>query len=388
MILRLCTLFALLLFLQTGFGWAQDATQPSRINPAQQAVGYPVTGRVLCADTQRPARFAQITLVPASSQTSEYDRGRRAVARTDLDGRFVMDNVPPGDYFATADLTGYVNEAPAVQTALSAGGDALDAVAAVPRFQVTAGGGSVQLSLQRGAVLTGTVQWDDGSPAAGIQISAQAATATGVSGVTLDQATTSGFNRPGPSRFTGGSTDDRGRFRLSGLAAGTYVLRANLQAPSPSAPSNGNRFPRLLTLRVYAPNKLRQTEATVFTLATGEERGDVAVTLNLGGMHTVAGQVSSSAAAVRSGSVQLTDQTDATLNRRGDINADGTFVVPYVPPGTYTLRVAASAQTAGPGRGAADEPSAHFQPLQESVTVADSDLSGLLLTVTPATGTP
>ena len=93
--------------------------------------------------------------------------------------------------------------------ALSAGGDALNAVAAVPRVQVTAGGGAVQVSLQHGAVVAGTVQWDDGTPAAGVQVSAQAAPADGVSTGTSTSQLGNGLGRGGLyNGFAGGGQTD------------------------------------------------------------------------------------------------------------------------------------------------------------------------------------
>lgn len=380
-------LLVLLTLLCTLPATAQISSVPS---PAPSAVtGYSVTGRVVCADTQRPARFAQVMLVPAANSANDFERGRTATGRTDLDGRFSISNVPPGDYFATAEMTGYIDEAPAIRTAVSQGGDALNAIASVPRVQVTAGGGTVQLSLQRGATLSGAVQWDDGSPAAGVSVSAQTAASTGSASAQL----TSGFLRQGPFPGFGNvaQTDDRGRFRLTGLQPGSYVLRATVLSPIPSESGGGGpgRGQRLTNLNVYAPNKLRKTDAAVLTLTAGEERPDVNVVLALSGMHTVTGQVSSPGATVRSGSVLLTDQTDSTLSRRGFINADGSFTIAYVPAGTYMLRVTASAQAQNEGRGGpgqGSDASVRFQPLQESVTVADSDLTGLNVSVNPASG--
>ncbi len=392
---RTCLALLCLASLLGGAGMAQNAPAPAPPAPQSQGLGYPVVGRVVCADTQRPARFAQVLLVPASTGGSDYDRGRAAVGHTDLDGRFSIDNVPPGDYYATAEMTGYVDDAVAVRSALSQGGDALNTISSVPRVQVTAGGASVQLSLQRGGTLAGAVQWDDGSPAAGVQVGVQNASTTGAQGMASGQlGSGAGFGRGGPfPNFGGGAqTDDRGRFRLSGLPPGSYVLRATVQSPMPAP--NGQeqgRFQRLMSLNVYAPNKLRKTDATVITLAAGEERPDVNVVLGLSGLHTVSGQVSSSAAAVRSGSVVLTDQTDSTLTRRANIGADGSFSVPYVPAGTYTLRVTASTQQSNQGRGGAttsSDAAVRFQPVQESVTVADSDLGGVNVAVTAASTSP
>lgn len=364
---------------------AQMQSLPVIVPPAPQPAGYPVVGRVTCADTQRPARFAQVMLLPVSTAAGDNDRGRMVSGRTDLDGRFSIGNVPPGDYYATAEMAGYINEAGPVRLAQGQGGDAVNALSSVPRVQVTTGGGSVQLSLQRGGVLSGAVQWDDGSPAAGVQVTAQAPAAQG--GLQDGQALQRTFF---PAFGNTGQTDDRGRFRLSGLAPGSYVLRASVQSPMPAA-SGGEqgRFGRLVSLNVYAPNKLRKTDAAVIPLAAGEERSDVNVVLGLSGMHVISGQVSSSSVQVRSGSVQVVDQTDSTLSRRGSIASDGTFTVPYVPPGTYTLRVSASTQAVGAGRGGASgtsDAAVRFQPLQESVTVTDGDLTGLNLTVTPSTG--
>ncbi len=286
-------------------------------------------------------------------------------------------------------MTGYINDGPTVRNALNQGGDALNALSPVPRVQVSTGGAAVQLSLQRGGTVAGAVQWDDGSPAGGVQVGVQPADTSGI-----QPSAQVGAGRPGTFFGPGssGQTDDRGRFRLSGLPAGAYVLRASVQSPVPQGTGmEGGRGQRLMSLNVYAPNKLRKTEATVITLGAGEERPDVNIVLGLTGMHTVSGQVSSSSAAVRSGSVMLTDQADSTLNRRGNIGADGSFLVPYVPPGTYTLRVTASTQAANNGRGGlmnASDNATRFQPLQESVTVTDSDLTGLSVTVTPASTSP
>ncbi len=340
-------------------------------------------------------------LLPAATQQGQGSfggRGRRLTGRTDLDGNFAIQNVDPGDYFVVGQMTGYVNQIVAIEAALSAGTDVGAAAAGTPEVHVGAGGASTQLMLQRGGVIAGTVMWDDGSPASGVQVSTQTAPTTGAASTSASQLPGPGQGQ-GPGRIVGAllafggfnnaTTDDRGRFRISGLAPGTYVLRANVQAPAPQRPGDTGGFMRTLNLAVYAPDKMRRTDATAITVAPGEERDDVPVTLGLGALHNVSGTVSSTSAAVRSGSVNLTDQTDSSLNRMGIINADGSFSVPYVPAGNYTLRVNASANVMGAGRGGAGSGTSgstvRFQPLQESVTVVDSDLTGLSLNVTPVT---
>ena len=380
-------------FLGNGAG-AQDVPPPA---PAREltppaASGYTVTGRVLCGDTQRPARFAQVYLLPTARDTGGDDlggRGRRLSARTDLEGNFTVANVPPGDYYVTGAFIGYVNLRNNIQSALSAVTDPAVAAPGVPVVHVSVGGGSTALTLQRGGVIAGTVQWDDGSPAGGIQVTAQLAPATGVSSDEASQVAAIGGNR-GPN-FGGGSgsaqSDDRGHYRLTGLAPGVYLVRASLQVPVPVR-GDERAFTRIFNLFVYSPDRMRRTDAAAVTIAAAEEHGDVGIVMRLAGLHSVSGTVSSTGAAVRSGSVNLTDQTDATLNRAGYIAADGSFTVVDVPPGNYSLSVNASAQAPASGYRGGGQPagatSVRFQPLQESVTVADGDLTGLTLNVTPA----
>lgn len=359
--------------------------------PSLQPSGFTVSGRVVCADTQRAARFAEVMLLPATQDEGGFGRGRRLTGHTDLDGNFVIGDVSPGDYYVAGQLTGYINQATQVEAVLSSGADTTTALSGVPEVHVGAGGATAQLSLQRGGVIAGTVTWDDGSPASGVQVSAQSAPTTATSGSGTPPGPGTGTFRLGAgfggfAGFGGSQTDDRGRFRVTGLAPGSYVLRASVQAPAPQRGGDSGSM-RTLNLSVYAPDKMRRADAATITLAAAEERDDVAVTMGLAALHSVSGTVSSTSAAVRSGMVSLTDQSDSTLNRMGVINADGSFVVPYVPAGNYTLRVNASTQPLngmGRGGGAANASSGvRFQPLQESVTVVDSDLTGLTLNVTP-----
>ncbi len=374
-----------------GLGWGQVVANvpPSLAGSPNPPTGAMVTGRVVCADTQRAARFAQVVLVPTSTEANEGEGGRgfgRYSGRTDLDGNYSIAGVQAGDYYVTGQLTGYVNKTIDVQAAANSPQSNSAALTGVPVVHVSAGGASAQLSLQRGSVIAGRIQWDDGSPAAGVQVSAQPS-----SDSTSGQA--NGQGRPGGGFFGSGTqTDDRGVFRLTGLASGSYVVRANVLAPAPQR-GEGQAFARNLNIYVYAPDKMRRADAAAISLAAGEERDDVAVILGLAALHTVSGTVSATGAAVRSGSVTFTDQADATLTRTGVINADGSFLVPYLPAGNYALRVNASAQRQGQGgRGGPSTPAptdaVRFQPLRAAVTVADGDVTGVALTVTVASGTP
>lgn len=359
--------------------------------PLSSASGFPVSGRVICVDTQRPARFTQVTLLPAETGDRGGGRGRRLSARTDLDGNFTVANVPVGDYYLAGALIGYVNPTNLIEAALSAGTDPEAAAPGTPLVHVSNGGATAALSLQRGGTVAGSVQWDDGSPAVGVQIVAQLAPTTGTATSTSVSSLPSNGARPVNfgQGFGAAQTDDRGRYRLSGLAPGSYLVRAGVQVPVPTrgeVRALGGTF----SLFIYAPDKLRRTDAAPVTIAAAEEHPDLNIVMALAGLHSVSGSVGSSNAPVRSGTVSLTDQTDSNLNRSAFIAADGSFVLVDVPPGNYSLAVNASSQApTGATRGeVAVSAGVRFQPLQESLTVADSDVTALTLNVNAATGTP
>src|SRR5208283_2759890 len=71
-----------------------------------------VTGIVLCADTGKPARFATVTLsaAPKKEHAKDGEKDQSSgdgdplpdteTAVTDLDGRFTLEAVDPGVYYA------------------------------------------------------------------------------------------------------------------------------------------------------------------------------------------------------------------------------------------------------------------------------------------------
>lgn len=245
-------------------------------------------------------------------------------------------------------------------------------------------GANAELSLQRGGVMTGSVQWDDGTPAAGVFVSLEAPDPPSSGPPTFLQ----GPNRRIVFISTGAQTDDRGHFRISGIAPGAYIVQVNLQATIPVRGSPQEFTPTTI-VNIYAPNKFRRRDAAIFNVAAGEERADVTVTMALASLHSVAGTISCTGANVHSGSVSMVDQTDSSMARHSMINVDGSFVLPYIPPGHYTLHVNASSNLPrGRGQGVqSDEPAIRFQMLEKPVNVTDSDVTSLNLNVMPVTGT-
>jgi hypothetical protein len=178
-------------------------------------------------------------------------------------------------------------------------------------------------------------------------------------------------------------------FRITGLAPGSYWVRATMMTPT-ADPGSG-MVQRMSSIVMYAPGKVRQSEAQVVTLKSGDERDDVQFVLDLSQLHLVSGHVSATDQGnVAAGVVRLTDSQDPSLSRIAMIQPDGSFTVQWVPAGTYTLAVSNASNVAGPafGRRGQNNPSSgtSYAPFQESLTVTNSDVSGVGVTLTPAAG--
>jgi hypothetical protein len=171
--MRWTILLALLPTLAVSQSSAQSST------PRPEDLGT-VTGHITCADTQRPARFARIRLVPKGS---EDDGENLSFVQTDISGFYAIRNVQPGQYYLRVDLAGYIdplfessrgkptapdNKQPH-DSKLSADNDP-DIITVAGRSELRA-----DATLHRAASISGTVRYDDGSPAVGLGVNVTAA---------------------------------------------------------------------------------------------------------------------------------------------------------------------------------------------------------------------
>ena len=123
------------------------------------------------------------------------------------------------------------------------------------------------------------------------------------------------------------------------------------------------------------------------TLKSGEERDDVQFMMDLTSLHTVSGHVGATdTGSIETGVVRLTDTQDSSLSRMAIVNTDGSFALQWVPAGTYTLAVTNASNVPrqlGGRRGQQNDPGTSYQPFSESLTVADTDVSGVGVNLTP-----
>jgi hypothetical protein len=298
---------------------------------------------------------------------------RMAVAGED--GSFTFRGVPEGHYVIAAQKPAWVPVAHGVKSALSmAGGAGQGVPVAVKEGEAVR---DVTLRLQRGAVISGVVRMPGGGVAAGVSV--QALMTSRVDGTRVASMTA-----------VPGTTDDRGRYRIYGLAPGEYVVQVRSElvalqsteirqvlpsevqwaeavraqaaaalapgttpADPPPAPALG---PTVAYSTTYFPGTAYLSDAAAVPLRAGDERVDVDVEMRMVPTATVSGLVTGrDGQPVAGAMISLTvpglgqeDMFGQILGAaRGTSRADGTFVLTGIQPGAYTLTARAAPPTPG-----------------------------------------
>jgi hypothetical protein len=169
-----------------------------------------LSGVVVSADAARtPIRRVTITLSGGDITT--------LLAVTGDDGRFAFRNLPAGRYTLSAARPGFITTAFGATTPGRAG----TPIALAAGQQLT----NLSLRLLRGGVITGTVTDERGEPARGVQVGAVPVITSSATGRrTLRPGLRAGMFMAGIP--PGGTVDDRGVFRIYGLAPGQYAVVA------------------------------------------------------------------------------------------------------------------------------------------------------------------
>ena len=324
---RWLCIFSVICLLMTGCD-AKKAKKPDSTKGT-------VTGIVLCADTGKPARFATVTLTsfPDKNEKSKDSAPLSALESTvtDLDGRFRIEAVEPGKYYAFATQEGYLDPMRGLDfTRLGEHASdheyELDAVKQWKDHLVEVTvhvhrAADLSLQMERGAEIGGTVAFDDGSPAIGMHFQLFRKTEK-------KDWTDVGLRIFG-SWALSEMSDSHGRFNLTNLPAGEYKLCALLPLDAQeSAP------------RICLGNTYREKDAKTVKVQAGEVATGADIIIPLSGLHTVAGTVSTLAEghALKNSSVLLLYADDREKARETKTLDDGSFSFAYVPEGSYILR--------------------------------------------------
>jgi hypothetical protein len=351
---------------------------------AQQKAAAPmgtVSGHVMCSDTQKPARGAQVSLVGlAPVMTKDGNSLRIAQTKTSLDGSFVVPGLAAGDYYAVVTMAGYVLPLAADEGwKPPAKPDVNKVLANVPVVHVVAERTtSVDLTMKHGGVIAGRVAFDDGSPAAGMDITVQPTKGQNALNEYLGELDEI---RGEDTRIL--HTDDAGRYRMAGLPAGKYRVYAALETQHGATHTVGERTPESFfdedgqarqNLFVYAPGVFKVADAKVVELNGDEVEDGVDVALRLDGLHTVRGRVLALSDRHSLSRATLFLKDDAGFDSKTEAEPDGSFHFDYIPEGTYKLFIWGRDITPGGPRGMEEENAHVYERVNTTVIVTVQDM--------------
>jgi hypothetical protein len=324
-------------------GLVCPAQEVPRLQPreeAQKPAGS-IFGTVYCADTNAPARLAEIFLV----QYSEKNFWSWGAGTTDLDGRFAAKQIPEGDYYVIATLPGYANLT-GVMTKEHLDSlpeeDRKKLLATVAKGSVAANQSTqVAVRLERSVEIDGTVLYDDGSPAPGLRVSYKLKDPGAKSGEFAEWNMRSTMSGPL-------ETDDQGRFRILGVAPGEYLVRVTVPTES-SLQENVSPFPHFMGslsegLTVYVGGAFRLGKAETIKVDAAGAAKTADITVPLSKLHSILGQVllKSTGQPPVGANLKLL-YADTKEEARSVYAPNGRFEIDYVPEGSYVLRAAAGA---------------------------------------------
>jgi hypothetical protein len=331
-----------------------------------------VTGVVLCADTGKPARFATVALTAAPQTGEKNDQGdplpEAEITVTDLEGRFRMEAVEPGRYYAFATLDGYLDPAfgldPDKLQSLATDRDRhiysikqwkdnlVEVTVSVHRAA------EISISIRRAAEISGNVTFDDGSPAIGMrfELSRKAPTGDWI-----------GVGLPLMDAWTIQATSDsHGHYSVTNLPAGEYKVCTLMPTDSEQAAS-----------QVCLGNVYRRKDAKSVKVVAGENAAGTDIEIPLSGLHKISGSVSALADAhpIAHGTVRMLYADDREPARQTDLDENGDFEFDYVPDGKYILTVSGAhdeeKKDAGPANGGGQSQTTQSAP---TVIYADKEM--------------
>ena len=319
--------------------------QPARDTPPPRIGTGRIRGRVVVADGSGPLRRASVRM---NGQGGPGGPGDAHTTTTDGDGRYEFASLPSGRFTVTATKPGYIaTSSKPLDLADNQHAD------------------TVNISVPRGGVFTGRVLDEFGDPVTNAQVTAMRST----------------FQQGRRQLQPNGSaqTNDIGEFRIFGLAANQYYVAVSVRANNVVV--NGQlQIPddQLGYATIYYPGTPDATAASKLTVAAGQTVSDITVQLTPTRLAKITGTAfDADGRPMTRGNVTAMPRGGALglPGSNGQIKPDGTFIIPNVSPGDYSLR-ATQPPTGPPAPGTRPAPP---QFSMATVTVSGADITDIAL---------
>lgn len=286
--------------LSAAAAWAQPpgGTPPSG-RPQPDAPPASASGVVNNSVTSGPVERAHVMLrLFANGDQQSYG------TFTDADGKFTLAQIPAGQYSIVVEKAGFVTP-----TGIGA---PMNNVNLKPGDKTE----NLKLKLTPDGAIYGRVLDPEGEPVEGCQVSVQSTS----------------MNR------NSGTTDEKGRFRIGGLAPDKYTVLATLNDLPfpPETRTDGTTDTHLA--RTYFPGVLDLKSAQRVQVAPGAEVTGIDIHLIAAPIVQVSGKVTDIPPGSQVAVQVVTPQPNGgSMSNQTPVKADGTFQIWRMDPGKYSL---------------------------------------------------
>ena len=306
---------------------------------------------IVMSDAGTPVRRAQVRATVSGMPAAR-------VTSTDADGRFELRDLPAGRWTLLASKPGFVSQRygqrrpfETVSPIELANGQKID---------------GANFALLRGGVINGRVLDDLGESVANVRVTVQRRQ--------MIEGTRRLINVG-----VNDETDDTGAFRLYGLAPGEYYVSAVLRNNPIEQPGDNAGY-----APTFYPGTGNINEAQRVTVGAGEE---VSIGFSLLPVRLVriSGTVVGQSGEIAGGNVQLVSASDGgegpLMSQGGAIQADGSFFIANVAPGSYVLNARSGVGGRGRGAAAVARAGGEMEIGSLPIVVGDGDVSGVAITL-------
>ena len=310
-----------------------------------------------------------------------------AFATVGADRTYFFKAVPPGTYYIRATMPGYADPFALFPLEDFTSYPHILTLIAKSAQTITINGtesARMELRIERGAAISGRVLYDDGAPAQHWIVRARKQVKQGAPAAVA------------PYDFQT-DTDDLGRFRLSGLPSGEYILMISYeQKMAYSRFTSVMSPPDPATFVAFSGNTPFESKAQPVTVTAGEERTVADITVPLHNLHRISGRVvaKSDSRPVTYGGVELTTVDGADFVGRATLFAegDGSFTLNFIPGNTtYTLKAVDAAEIVSirsPDGAEVGQTTHDYAPTSTQITLRDGDADNIVLEVSKPSATP